>query len=82
MSRKLRFFRDQVGKAGIMSPENPVVQPDVVLEELEVLLGLLLSSSLQPFYSILLDFNFLRDVHCARFFLSNFNTSLLPDSAC
>ncbi|XP_056168915.1 V-type proton ATPase subunit a1-like isoform X2 [Syzygium oleosum] len=39
MSRKLRFFRDQVGKAGIMSPENPVVQPDVVLEELEIQLA-------------------------------------------
>ncbi|XP_030526593.1 V-type proton ATPase subunit a1-like isoform X2 [Rhodamnia argentea] len=36
MSRKLRFFKDQVGKAGIKSPENPVVQPDVVLEEVEI----------------------------------------------
>lgn len=36
MSRKLRFFRDQISKAGLLSSVHPVLQPDIELEELEV----------------------------------------------
>ncbi|XP_028757067.1 V-type proton ATPase subunit a1-like [Neltuma alba] len=35
MSRKLRFFKDQINKAGLMSSPHPVLQPDIELEELE-----------------------------------------------
>ncbi|XP_042958855.1 V-type proton ATPase subunit a1-like isoform X6 [Carya illinoinensis] len=35
MSRKLRFFKDQISKAGLLSSVRPVTQPDVELEELE-----------------------------------------------
>ncbi|KAH1090733.1 hypothetical protein J1N35_017990 [Gossypium stocksii] len=36
MSRKLRFFKDQLIKAGLLSSIHPVVEPDVELEELEM----------------------------------------------
>ncbi|GFY99230.1 vacuolar proton ATPase A1 [Actinidia rufa] len=39
MSRKLRFFKDHIHKAGIVSSVHPVLQPDLELEELEILLG-------------------------------------------
>ncbi|OWM68865.1 hypothetical protein CDL15_Pgr025052 [Punica granatum] len=39
MSRKLRYFRDQISKAGMVSLEHPVMQPDVELEELEIQLA-------------------------------------------
>ncbi|XP_039032891.1 V-type proton ATPase subunit a1-like isoform X3 [Hibiscus syriacus] len=39
MSRKLRFFKDQIVKAGLQSSIHPVVEPDVELEELEILLA-------------------------------------------
>ncbi|GMP89101.1 hypothetical protein CsSME_00040813 [Camellia sinensis var. sinensis] len=39
MSRKLRFFKDQIQKAGLMSSVHPVLQPDVELEELELQLA-------------------------------------------
>ncbi|XP_054815796.1 V-type proton ATPase subunit a1-like [Prosopis cineraria] len=35
MSRKLRFFKDQISKAGLMSSPHPVLQLDIELEELE-----------------------------------------------
>ncbi|KAI9077100.1 hypothetical protein K1719_040922 [Acacia pycnantha] len=35
MSRKLRFFKDQISKAGLMSSPHSVLQPDIELEELE-----------------------------------------------
>lgn len=38
MSRKLRFFMDQIKKAGVQSTALPVVEPDIELEELEVYL--------------------------------------------
>ena len=37
MSRKLRFFKDQINKAGLMSSPS-VLQSDIYLEDLEVLL--------------------------------------------
>jgi hypothetical protein len=40
MSRKLRFFKDQIGKAGLLSSMRPVIQPDIELEELEVIIFL------------------------------------------
>lgn len=39
MSRKLRFFKDQIAKAGVAIPGLPGVQPHLELEELEVQLG-------------------------------------------
>ncbi|KAI5666140.1 hypothetical protein M9H77_15993 [Catharanthus roseus] len=39
MSRKLRFFKDQIHKAGLLPSPRPASQPDLELEELEVQLG-------------------------------------------
>ncbi|MBA0703283.1 hypothetical protein Goari_022957 [Gossypium aridum] len=39
MSRKLRFFKDQISKAGLLSSVHPVVEPDLELEELEIQLA-------------------------------------------
>ncbi|PIN10703.1 Vacuolar H+-ATPase V0 sector, subunit a [Handroanthus impetiginosus] len=39
MSRKLRFFKDQIHKAGLMPSPHPASQPDVELEELEIQLA-------------------------------------------
>lgn len=36
MSRKLRFFKDQIQKAGMLPSPRPASQPDIELEELEV----------------------------------------------
>lgn len=38
MSRKLKFFSDQINKAGVKSSVRPALQPEIDLEELEVLL--------------------------------------------
>ncbi|KAG8078404.1 hypothetical protein GUJ93_ZPchr0007g4111 [Zizania palustris] len=39
MTRKLRFFSDQINKAGVKSSVRPALQPDIDLEELEAKLG-------------------------------------------
>uniref|UniRef100_A0A5B7AFW9 V-type proton ATPase subunit a n=1 Tax=Davidia involucrata TaxID=16924 RepID=A0A5B7AFW9_DAVIN len=39
MSRKLRFLKDQIHKAGLLSSGHPALQPDVVLDELEIQLA-------------------------------------------
>ncbi|KAF5954098.1 hypothetical protein HYC85_006954 [Camellia sinensis] len=39
MSRKLRFFKDQIQKAGLMSSAHPAMLEDVELEELEIQLA-------------------------------------------
>lgn len=39
MSRKLRFFKDQISKAGLVSFARPGLQPDIELEELEIQLA-------------------------------------------
>lgn len=39
MSRKLRFFSDQINKAGVRSSVRPALEPDIDLEELEARLG-------------------------------------------
>ncbi|TKY48490.1 V-type proton ATPase subunit a1 [Spatholobus suberectus] len=39
MSRKLRFFKDQISKAGLMSSSRTVMQPDIDLEDLEIQLA-------------------------------------------
>ncbi|CBI16252.3 hypothetical protein VitviT2T_008024 [Vitis vinifera] len=39
MARKLRFFKDQVSKAGLISSARPDLQPDIELEELEIQLS-------------------------------------------
>ncbi|XP_026425382.1 V-type proton ATPase subunit a1-like [Papaver somniferum] len=39
MSRKLRFFKDQISKAGLASSAHPGMQPDIELEDLEIRLS-------------------------------------------
>ncbi|KAF3438721.1 hypothetical protein FNV43_RR21485 [Rhamnella rubrinervis] len=39
MSRKLRFFKDQISKASLLSSVHPVLQPDIELEDLEIQLA-------------------------------------------
>uniref|UniRef100_A0A2P2LRW8 V-type proton ATPase subunit a n=1 Tax=Rhizophora mucronata TaxID=61149 RepID=A0A2P2LRW8_RHIMU len=39
MSRKLRFFKDQIHKAGLPCSTHPAIEPDVELEELEIQLA-------------------------------------------
>ncbi|KAG2592737.1 hypothetical protein PVAP13_5NG576400 [Panicum virgatum] len=39
MARKLRFFSDQINKAGVRSSVRPALEPDIDLEELEARLG-------------------------------------------
>ncbi|KAJ8563680.1 hypothetical protein K7X08_032132 [Anisodus acutangulus] len=39
MSRKLRFFKDQTQKAGLLPSPRPASQPDIELEELEIQLA-------------------------------------------
>ncbi|XP_009617904.1 V-type proton ATPase subunit a1-like [Nicotiana tomentosiformis] len=39
MSRKLRFFKDQIQKAGLLPSPRPASQPDIELEELEIQLA-------------------------------------------
>lgn len=39
MSRKLRFFKDQISKAGVVAFARPGMQPDIELEELEAKLA-------------------------------------------
>lgn len=39
MSRKLRFFNDQISKAGLATSARPGLQPGIDLEDLEVQLG-------------------------------------------
>ncbi|KAH9661040.1 V-type proton ATPase subunit a1 [Citrus sinensis] len=39
MSRKLRFFKEQINKAGLQSSVHPVSGPDLDLEELEIQLA-------------------------------------------
>ncbi|KAI3461471.1 hypothetical protein Pfo_018134 [Paulownia fortunei] len=39
MSRKLRFFKDQIHKAGLMPSPHPASQPDIELEELDIQLA-------------------------------------------
>ncbi|XP_059300471.1 V-type proton ATPase subunit a1-like isoform X2 [Lycium ferocissimum] len=39
MSRKLRYFKDQIHKAGLLLPPLPASQPDIELEEIEIQLA-------------------------------------------
>ncbi|CAL1406027.1 unnamed protein product [Linum trigynum] len=39
MSRKLRFFKEQIQKAGLLSSAHSTLEPDIELEELEVQLA-------------------------------------------
>jgi V-type H+-transporting ATPase subunit a len=39
MSRKLKFFSDQINRAGVRSSVRPALQPEIDLEELEAKLG-------------------------------------------
>lgn len=36
MSRKLRFFKDQISKAGVLASTRPILQEHIELEDLEV----------------------------------------------
>ncbi|XP_058110088.1 V-type proton ATPase subunit a1 [Magnolia sinica] len=39
MSRKLRYFKDQISKAGLLSSARPALQPNIDLEALEIQLA-------------------------------------------
>ncbi|XP_023532159.1 V-type proton ATPase subunit a1-like isoform X2 [Cucurbita pepo subsp. pepo] len=39
MSRKLRFFKDQISKAGVLASTRPILQEHIELEELEIRLA-------------------------------------------
>ncbi|MED6207456.1 V-type proton ATPase subunit a1 [Stylosanthes scabra] len=76
MSRKLRFFKDQISKAGIVS-SGPAMQPDIYLEDLEMQLaehehGLTETNSnsekLQQSYKELLEFKIVMQKACAILF--------------
>ncbi|MED6168631.1 V-type proton ATPase subunit a1 [Stylosanthes scabra] len=76
MSRKLRFFKDQISKAGVVS-SGPTMQPDIYLEDLEIQLaehehGLTETNSnsekLQQSYKELLEFKIVMQKACAILF--------------
>lgn len=48
MSRKLRFIKDQIHKAGLVPPPIPAPEPDIELEELEVCLFVTACTSMFP----------------------------------
>ncbi|KAK4773664.1 hypothetical protein SAY87_028683 [Trapa incisa] len=87
MSRKLRFFKDRISKAGIVSLEHPVMQPDMELEELEIQLAehehelIELNSNnerLQHTYNELLEFKMVLD-KAGRFLFSEKNHHAIGD---
>ncbi|BBH04907.1 vacuolar proton ATPase A3 [Prunus dulcis] len=86
MSRKLRFFRDQISKAGLLSSVHPVLQPDVELEELEIQLAehehelIEMNSNsdrLQHSYNELLEFKIV--LQKASGFLVSSNSRAVPE---
>ncbi|XP_008224871.1 PREDICTED: V-type proton ATPase subunit a1 [Prunus mume] len=86
MSRKLRFFRDQISKAGLLSSVHPVLQPDIELEELEIQLAehehelIEMNSNsdrLQHSYNELLEFKIV--LQKASGFLVSSNSHAVPE---
>ncbi|PQP92141.1 V-type proton ATPase subunit a1 [Prunus yedoensis var. nudiflora] len=86
MSRKLRFFRDQISKAGLLSSVHPVLQPDIELEELEIQLAehehelIEMNSNsdrLQHSYNELLEFKMV--LQKASGFLVSSNSHAVPE---
>ncbi|ONI00508.1 hypothetical protein PRUPE_6G092300 [Prunus persica] len=86
MSRKLRFFRDQISKAGLLSSVHPVLQLDVELEELEIQLAehehelIEMNSNsdrLQHSYNELLEFKIV--LQKASGFLVSSNSRAVPE---
>ncbi|KAE8697053.1 hypothetical protein F3Y22_tig00110634pilonHSYRG00059 [Hibiscus syriacus] len=95
MSRKLRFFKDQISKAGLLSSVHPVVEPDLELEELEIQLAKheheliemnANSEKLQQTYNEILEFKLVlqKRFQCRTYGLlgtSEFDLDVEPDSA-
>ncbi|CAB4282621.1 unnamed protein product [Prunus armeniaca] len=86
MSRKLRFFRDQISKAGLLSSVHPVLQADIELEELEIQLAehehelIEMNSNsdrLQHSYNELLEFKIV--LQKASGFLVSSNSHAVPE---
>ncbi|XP_019167596.1 PREDICTED: V-type proton ATPase subunit a1-like [Ipomoea nil] len=84
MSRKLRFFKDQIHKAGLLLSPSPTSQPDIELEELEIQLAEheheliemnANSEKLQKSYNELLEFKMVLQKAGEFLVLSQSNTS-------
>ncbi|CAJ1956020.1 unnamed protein product [Sphenostylis stenocarpa] len=84
MSRKLRFFKDQISKAGLLSSSRTVLQPDIDLEDLEVQLAehehelIEMNSNsdkLRQSYNELLEFKIVLQKACG-FLVSSHNLAL------
>ncbi|QCE09301.1 V-type proton ATPase subunit a1 isoform X1 [Vigna unguiculata] len=84
MSRKLRFFKDQISKAGLLSSSRTVLQPDIDLEDLEIQLAehehelIEMNSNsdkLRQSYNELLEFKIVLQKACG-FLVSSHNLAL------
>ncbi|ESW22229.1 hypothetical protein PHAVU_005G137800 [Phaseolus vulgaris] len=84
MSRKLRFFKDQISKAGLLSSSRTVLEPDIDLEDLEMQLAehehelIEMNSNsdkLRQSYNELLEFKIVLQQACG-FLVSSHNLAL------
>ncbi|WVZ01560.1 hypothetical protein V8G54_027629 [Vigna mungo] len=84
MSRKLRFFKDQISKAGLLSSSRTALQPDIDLEDLEMQLAehehelIEMNSNsdkLRQSYNELLEFKIVLQKACG-FLVSSHNLAL------
>ncbi|BAT91934.1 V-type proton ATPase subunit a1 [Vigna angularis] len=84
MSRKLRFFKDQISKAGLLSSSRTALQPDIDLEDLEIQLAehehelIEMNSNsdkLRQSYNELLEFKIVLQKACG-FLVSSHNLAL------
>ncbi|OVA18169.1 ATPase [Macleaya cordata] len=80
MSRKLRYFKDQIGKAGLLSYGHPALQPGIELKELEIRLSEhereltemnANSKKLRQTYNELLEFKIVLQKHYPAIFISH-----------
>ncbi|RZB84076.1 V-type proton ATPase subunit a1 isoform C [Glycine soja] len=87
MSRKLRFFKDQISKAGLMSSSRTELQPDIDLEDLEIQLAehehelIEMNSNsdkLRQSYNELLEFKIVLQKACG-FLVSNHSRVVLDE---
>ncbi|RDX61434.1 V-type proton ATPase subunit a1, partial [Mucuna pruriens] len=87
MSRKLRFFKDQISKAGLMSSSRAVLQPDIDLEDLEIQLAeheheliemISNSDKLRQSYNELLEFKIVLEKACG-FLVSSHGLAVLDE---
>ncbi|XP_022146201.1 V-type proton ATPase subunit a1 [Momordica charantia] len=86
MSRKLRFFKDQISKAGVLTSTRPILQEHIELEDLEIRLAehehelIEMNSNsekLRQSYNELLEFKMV--LQKASVFLVSSNSHLVPE---